>query len=357
MIKRSVICLLTVFLGCTLLATAPLYAREKTDVIIMKNGDRITCEVKALDDGVLSVGLDYVDGTISVDWSKVARLESSQLFVVIAQDGSSYEGTLSTVEMPANQPMKIEITTASEKETEIERSQIVRMSQTSEKFYRRFNGTVDLGIIYSKGNSATQYDFGTEAVYLRERWAAETNYSSTLSSNSGSTTSTRNQLSLSGYHLLPWDNYFYGGQGSFLQSSVQGIKRQTTFGGGIGHFFKHTNRASISLLVGLAWQSTEYKPSVIPQGTQNLAAGLISAELKFFKFKRTNLSTTANILPVLSDPGRVGFNTNVSYYLKLFSNLNWNVSFYGNWDNRPPPGFSGSDYGTSSGVSWTFGNR
>jgi hypothetical protein len=31
----------------------------------------------------LSVSLDYVSGTISVDWSKVARLESSQLFVVL----------------------------------------------------------------------------------------------------------------------------------------------------------------------------------------------------------------------------------------------------------------------------------
>ena len=32
-------------------------------------------------------GLDYVDGTISVDWSKVARLESSQLFIVKEENG------------------------------------------------------------------------------------------------------------------------------------------------------------------------------------------------------------------------------------------------------------------------------
>ena len=31
--------------------------------------------------------------------------------------------------------------------------------------------------------------------------------------------------------------------------------------------------------------------------------------------------------------------------------------FYGNWDNQPSPTLSGSDYGTSSGLSWTFGNR
>ena len=53
----------------------------------MKNGDRITCEVKGLEGGVLTVNLDYVDGTLSIDWLKVARLESSYLFLVTLQDG------------------------------------------------------------------------------------------------------------------------------------------------------------------------------------------------------------------------------------------------------------------------------
>jgi hypothetical protein len=84
-------------------------------------------------------------------------------------------------------------------------------------------------------------------------------------------------------------------------------------------------------------------------------AALIYAEAKLFKFSKTNLGATATLLPAVSDPGRIRLNTNVSYYIKLISNLKWNVSFYGNWGNRPPPGFSGSDYGTSSGISLTFG--
>jgi len=30
-------------------------------------------------------------------------------------------------------------------------------------------------------------------------------------------------------------------------------------------------------------------------------------------------------------------NTNTSYYIKIVSDLNWNLSFYGNWDNQQPP--------------------
>jgi len=347
-----------IVLSSTLLLTVPLFAREKTDVIVMKNGDRMTCEVKELYAGALSVSVDYIDGTISVQWSKVARLESNQLFVVMTQDGSVHTGKLTTVETPANQPVKIQIAETEEKTVAIDRSRLVRMAETSEKFWQRFNGKINSGITYSKGNQATQYNLGTQTEYLRERWETQATFNSNLASNSGSTTSTRNQLGLSGYHLLPWDNYFYAGLSNFLQSSVQGIRLQTTLGGGIGRFLKNTNRASIALFGGLAWQGTDYKQSaVVPQGTQNIGAALIGARVKLFVFKKTNLDVTATLVPALSDPGRVFYSTNATYYIKLFNNLSWNVSFYGNWDTQPPPGFSGSDYGTTSGLSWTFGNK
>jgi len=155
--------------------------------------------------------------------------------------------------------------------------------------------------------------------------------------------------------LLPWNNWFYAGLASFLQSSEQGIALESTVGGGIGRHFKNTNRMSISVVLGPAWQNTEYKQSTNPVNNQNVASAIIYGQLQLFKFSKTNLNVTASLLPALSDPGRVRFNTNASYYIKIISNLKWNVSFYGNWDNRPPTGFSGSDYGTSSGVSWTFG--
>jgi hypothetical protein len=51
--------------------TTQLFARDKTDILVMRNGDRITCKVKGLDAGLLYVSIDYVDGTTSIDWSKV----------------------------------------------------------------------------------------------------------------------------------------------------------------------------------------------------------------------------------------------------------------------------------------------
>ena len=83
-------------LTLALLFPVQLYARDKTDIMVMTNGDRLTCEVKGLDAGVLYVSFDYIDGTAFVNWSKVARLESNQLFVVKTEGGTVGVGRSTT---------------------------------------------------------------------------------------------------------------------------------------------------------------------------------------------------------------------------------------------------------------------
>jgi Protein of unknown function, DUF481 len=335
-----------------LLAT-PLFARESTDVIVMKNGDHLTGEIKGLNAGVLYMSMPYILGTSSVEWSNVAHLESKQLFLVKTEDGSVYTGTLNTTETPSGRPLEITVAETNGEEV-INSTRIVEMDTTSSKFFQRFNGNINTGIIYSKGNESTQYSLASLVAYPRERWGAEASFNSTLSASTGTTASTRNQLDLEAFRLLRWDNWFYEGVGTFLQSSEQGIIRQTTFGGGIGRYLKNTNAARISVTAGLLGQNTEYQQNIT---SQNLGSGLIGANLQFFRFNKTNGSLTAVLMPVISEPGRVKFNMNASYYIKLTGNLSWNVSVYGNWDNRPPGDLSGSDYGSSSGLSWTFGNK
>jgi hypothetical protein len=343
-----------VIVSYALLLTTPLFAREKTDVIVMKNGDHLTGEIKGLNTGVLYVSMDYILGTSSLQWSKIARLESKQLFLVKTEDGSVYTGTLNTANIPGGRPVSIQVAQISGEAVVIDSPRIVQMDMTSTKFFDRFNGSVNTGIIYSKGNQSTQYSLGSQISYPRERWAAAASFNSTLSASTGVTASTRNQLDLDVFRLFRWNNWFYEGLGSVLQSSEQGISNQTTAGGGIGRYLKNTNLARISVLAGFGGQNTNYQQNIV---AQNLASGLIAANFQFFKFNKTTANVTTALLPVISQPGRVKFNMNATYYVKLTGNLSWNFSFYDNWDSRPPGDLSGSDYGSSSGLSWTFGNK
>ena len=342
----------------TLLLVHPLFARPKIDVLVMNNGDRLTGEIKGLSAGTLYVGFDYILGTSSINWSKVDHIESKQLFIVRTESGLVYTGALKSAERAGERPAEIQILGESVPVVVVEQTQIVQVDQTAEHFVQRLNGDINLGFNYTKGNQAAQYNFSSSVEYPRPRWGVGVGYQSTLSSSSGSPVTTRNALTFDGEHLLRWDNWFYAGTATFRQSSEQHIDLQSNLGGGIGRFLKNTNRAQISLLGGVAWQNTTYSPSSTTQlGQQQVLAALINGKMNLFRFNKTNLEVTATILPALNQPGRFFYNTNITYYVKLFGELNWNNSFYGNWDTRPPAGYTGSDYGASSGLGWTFGNK
>jgi hypothetical protein len=114
-----------------LLIATPFFAREKSDVLVMKNGDRMTCEIKGLEAGVLYVSLDYILGTSSVQWAKVDYLESSQLFIVKTEDGLVYTGALSSSRVARDRPVKIEVVVSPESTVAIDQKQVVAMEQTS----------------------------------------------------------------------------------------------------------------------------------------------------------------------------------------------------------------------------------
>jgi putative salt-induced outer membrane protein YdiY len=332
-------------------------ARDKTDVLVMKNGDRITCQVKDLDAGVLRVDLDYVDGTISIDWRNVARLESSALFLVQLQDGSIYSGKLITPEALAGTPVGIEIRTQETESVVVQKTTVVRMTPTADTFVKRWSGKITLGSSYAKGNETTQYNLGSEFDYQQTRWGGNISLNSNLSSSTGAAAATRNQLDLTAYRLLSGTNYFVAGAAGLLQSSVQEIQRQTIVGGSIGRFLKNTNRVRFTVDGGLGWQKAVYTPPSEELRTQDIGVATVSSSFRAFTFKKSQLDLTGSVVPAVTEAGRLFAKFNASYYLKLFAKIDWNLSFYGNWDTQPPAHLPASDYGSSIGLSYRFGNK
>src|SRR5215469_16796161 len=263
------------FLCAAVLLASPVVAREQSDVIIMKNGDRITCEIKWLRSDTLYISVPYILNTLSVDWSRVDHIESKQLFLVKTQQGTVYTGSLSTPKTSDGRPVQLEVLETPGNKASLERTQIVEMEETSRNFLQRLNGAIGTGFTYSKGNQSKQYNLNSDVSYPRERWSAEATYSSNLSSSTGANTATRNEIGLFAHHLFPWNNWYYAGLADFLQSSVQGIQLQSTFGGGIGRIIKNTGKTFFTVYGGFAWQKINYHQAALPSPTQQVTSGLI----------------------------------------------------------------------------------
>src|ERR1700733_11379868 len=165
-----------IILSSAFLFSLPLFAQEGNDVLVMKNGDRLTCEIKGLSAGVLSVKLSYVDGTIAVQWSQVAHLESNRLFLVHTESGAVYTGKMSTTGASTDPPIRIELAETPSEVVEVAQRKIIKLSQTSEGFWHRFDGALNTGFLYSKGNESAQFNLSSQLAYTRERWSSQLSF-------------------------------------------------------------------------------------------------------------------------------------------------------------------------------------
>ncbi len=327
-------------------------ARPAKDVIHFKNGDKWTCEIKELDHGYLYVGLDYVDGTVNVDWRTIESIESTQMFVINDVDGNVHLGSISVSNTGAKASPSVTIGGEGGGSTTISKSKVASIQQTEPSFWHDFHGGVSTGFNYSKSNQQTQYSMNANLDYIKKYWLASSQLQSSFSGSLSAPSDLHNDVSTYGIRTLNVKNYVVIGISDFLKSDEQQLALRAALGGGVGKILRNTATSQIILIAGAAWTHERYQTEGSP--TFNSADALGGAILQYFRFKTTNLNLTAFVYPGLSDPGRVRVDAKTSIKYELIKNLYLNFSLYLNYDSKPPIPANKSDYGASSSIGWSF---
>lgn len=87
--NQSFIPILVIYSICS--STA--YTRNKTDVVILRNGDHITGEIKQLEHGILRLGTDSFC-EVQIEWDDIVRIQSDFDFQFERSDGKRITGTI-----------------------------------------------------------------------------------------------------------------------------------------------------------------------------------------------------------------------------------------------------------------------
>jgi len=336
-----------------LFVSAVCLAREKKDTIQFTNGDRITCEIIKLEKGYLYVKLDYVDGTVAMDWSKISKVESAQEFVVANKAGRRYTGNLESANQGTEpKELQVQVTGPSSSEV-VPGKEVVEINRTDRTFWQNLHGGLSTGLNFSKEQSRTQYSFQANALFQRAKWSTSAKYQSTFSGG-GNVSDLRNDLSLDITRQLRSPRNFYAGLAEFLQSDQQQLNLRTTLGAAVGHVFSSTNNSFVTGYGGLVWNREHYSSQATMGKTGKSGEFVLGTQLNFFRFKTTNILATANVYPSLTDLGRVRFDLNTSLKLRIAKDLYWNFGYYLNVDSRPPQNLPKTDYGSTSSLGWTF---
>ena len=116
--------------------SAPAYARAKTDVVTLRNGNQITCEIVSLRRGKLRVKTDDM-GTVDIEWDKIESLTAPGLFEIEDLGGRLFYGPLETVPEEG-----LQVATATGIET-VPLLSVVRLLYIEASFWKRLFRTSD----------------------------------------------------------------------------------------------------------------------------------------------------------------------------------------------------------------------
>ena len=225
------------------LALATDAAAQKTDVIVLRNGDRITGEIKGLVRGKLEVSTDNLS-TVLITWVEVVELRTKRMFVVELITGERTFGTLES-----HRSGRASTSSGSRHG----RSRCLPSSSFTNSA-RRCSGaltaTFRLACTSRDPTTRSSGRSGTVATYEGERWLHSLNLSSTYTSQNDLEPTERTTATL----RLPVSSRVAGFTAACCNTS--GIRNWTStteeaLAAGAGRWLLHSNRRALSTLGGV----------------------------------------------------------------------------------------------------------
>jgi hypothetical protein len=339
-----------VMMFCFLLASPRVFAKRKDDVVVMKNGDHLTGEIKKLERGLFYFSSSYTDFDIALNWAQVVRLESKDDFTVTLRSGPIHTGIIQVTAQPSGPEFTISSGDVTVRVSPIE---VVAFRPVESSVWRQLTGSIDYGFSFTGGTNTTQSSLSGSIAYRAPRWSIQSNGSSVFNRQSGAAASGRNVLT-SLYTKALTEKWYAGIVNELLNSKQQELALRANLGAGLGRYLFRTDRSQLGFLSGMLFGREKYSLELGDTRQINYAEALLQVSYLMYRFNKAQVDARAAVYPSLTVGGRIRTSAESSLKLDLIRNLYWRFSVYENYDSQPPVPAPKNDFGTSMAVGWSF---
>jgi hypothetical protein len=320
-------------------------AREKTDIIRLTNGDRITGEIIQLEYGQLKVKTDSI-GTIYVEWPSVAAVESEYEFLVEWIGGRRAYGRLRTLDGAL-------VVSDRSGEQSVPLAAVVVAGQADDDFWQRVSGSASIGANYASSTDTGAGSATLDATYRSRTLVAGLSASYNRTSDSNGDSSNRWRVAYQHALVRPKARYLLG-LASMEANDELGLQGRLQLGGALMWRF-HERADSIAntyagLVLNQEWETDG-------SGSTSSLEAVLGLNWQIYRFANpeTTLSSTFEVYPNLTDSGRVRARTDVSLKRKFYGDFTFQLQFYDDYDSRPPSADAvTNDYGFTTSLGYTF---
>lgn len=329
------------------LSPAPASARN-SDVVVLRNGDRISGEVKGLSRGKLDFSTDDA-GRLSIEWTKVESLTSPFAYDVELGNGETHFGRL--VAAARDGYLVVQNVTADT----LRIPSVVGITTLDAGFLQRVKSYLDMGFTLAKAHKATTFSLSGSAEYRAADFGSAFKFDAYSQGQEDIATTVRNSARQSFSWYLP-ERWSLVGLFQYEHNDELSLDHRFSYGGALERVLKHTNASQVAVgagLVGIQEQFTSTGGGT--SGSSVEALGLVNWDAFRFDSPKLDFSTGLALFPSLSDLGRVRGQAELRTKYELFKDFNVGVQFTDNFDSRPPEAdVSKNDYITTLTIGWSY---
>jgi len=324
------------------------YARDKTDVVTLRNGDRLSGDIVSLEFGILTLKTDNMS-TLSIEWPAVRSVVSKFEFAVELLDGTKYHGVIATGADGAELTVQ-----SAEGAARIPMAEVERISRFSPRFWDRINGALSVGFSYSKSSSIQVSSVNFNANYRSTTTDASLAFSSNTTKDSSGTTTNRELLS-GDVMFLQQSRNFWSLLASVERDQSLGIDARVVGGAALGRRFVQAAYTELTGIAGLVGTEEWIVDNPTPKASVEAVLGGTWQVFRFIAPK-TRLDLGLYVFPSLTESGRYRGTGNLNLTHDFPHDVTLGLTGYLSYDNQPPePGAQTSDYGVTLNVGYTFG--
>ena len=322
---------------------------EKTDIVILRNGDRLTGEIKALRRGLLEFSTDTM-GTVQIEWEEIARVESRALYEVDLESGARHFGSLPA----APEPDRLAVRDAEGRVASLPVPETIRITplDTTGSVKNLLDGYVDFGFSYSDATSVNQLSLGA-GVSRRDFHRLSSLDFSLVESDAPETESASTSSLTAEVRNFLGNRRFWSGFGQLEQNDSLGLDLRTLVGAGYGKYLVQSNRREFAGMIGLAGTRENFADGQVDESLE----GLVGVQFNSFRFHSPEWSMGASLLvfPSLTIADRVRTATTLKLRYEIFTDLYAQLSLSHAYDSKPQSeGAEKTDYTVTSSLGYKF---
>jgi len=314
-------------------------------VIVLRNGDHLTGEVKQLSRGQLKLTTDDA-GTVYIEWDKIVAVTTALQYEVVTTSGARYVGALAQAS-----PTQLKVVATDGTETVLAFLDVVSFASIKVGFLERIDGTLDIGGSYTKSSGVGQMTVDLDANYRRPSYDVFTNFVSTITRSSSETITPFTLRS--GYLHFRDDGWIFSPFVYVSRNVDLGLSLGTAAAFTAGRYVQRSNRRETLVAFGAAVGKEELTDG----RTIGDFDAVASITISFFRhdYPRTAVDLSLLTFPELNRWGRVRANANARLKRELFRDFITAITAYDTFDSQPQVAdVSRNDVGVTFSIGWTF---